>query len=293
MTNLLGDGAVLLRANLHGHTTGSDGRLSPQAYVDWYAARGYDALAITDHNVLTDPKTVDARGMLLLPGVEVTATGAEFGGQYHLVALGPLPEPLPPVTTAGPESGRLLRAAGAVVIVAHPHWSGLTGADLLGVEAATGVEIWNGGTVLDSAKGVALAAWDEALRRGRRIWGFATDDAHFRFPDGELGWVVLHAAERSVPAALAALRQGHFYGSAGPQLQAVRREGNTLTVACSPCTAIYCLGFAGRNQYRLGTPEAPLQEAAFALRGDEPWVRVQVTDAHGRAAWSQPFWLTA
>jgi hypothetical protein len=289
--NLLGDGPVRLRANLHGHTTRSDGRLAPQAYLDWYAAHSYDALAITDHNVYTDTSALEARAMLLLPGAEVTATGTEFGGQYHLLALGTLPESLPPVTTPGPEAARLLRAAGAVVVVAHPHWSGLTGSDLLAIDAADGVEIWNGGTVLDSAKGVALAAWDESLRRGRRLWGFATDDAHFRFPDGELGWVVLHAAERSVPAALEALRQGHFTCSAGPELRAVQRVGDTLTVTCSPCTAIYCLGFAGRNQYRLGAEEAPLQEAEFRLRGDEPWVRIEVRDNHGRSAWSQPCWL--
>jgi predicted metal-dependent phosphoesterase TrpH len=289
VVNLLGEGPVVLRANLHGHTTESDGRLAPQDYVDWYAGRGYDALAITDHNVRTDPSTLDSRGMLLIPGAEVTATGTEFGGQYHLVALGPLPEQLPSVTTPGPESARLLTAAGAVVVVAHPHWSGLTGADLLAVEAATGVEVWNGGTVLDSEKGVALALWDELLRRGRRLWGFATDDAHFRFLDGALGWVVLHATERSVAAALEALRQGHFYGSAGPEIQTVHIEGNTVTVACSPCAGIYCLGFAGRNQYRLADG-APLTEARFTLRGDEPWLRVQVTGSDGRSAWTQPWW---
>jgi len=293
VVNLLGDGPVRLRANLHGHTTGSDGRLAPQAYVDWYAERGYDAVAITDHNVLTDSSTLDARGMALIPGAEVTASGTEFGGQYHLVALGPLPHPLPAVTTAGPESARLLTAAGAVVIIAHPHWSGLTGADVLAVDAAAGVEVWNGGTVLDSEKGVALAVWDEVLRRDRRGFGFATDDAHFRFPDGGLGWVVLHAAERSVDAALKALRQGWFYCSAGPELTVAKVDGRSVTVACSPCAAVYCLGFAGRNQYRLGDGVTPLEGAEFTLRGDEPWVRIQVTDLKGRSAWTQPYWAPA
>jgi predicted metal-dependent phosphoesterase TrpH len=290
VVNLLGDGPVRLRANLHGHTTGSDGRLAPQAYIDWYAERHYDALAITDHNVVTDLEGLESRGMVLLPGVEVTASGTEFGGQYHLVSLGPLPPTLPAVTTPGPESARLLTAAGAVVIVAHPHWSGLTGADLLAMDAATGLEIWNGGTVLDSEKGVAVAAWDEALRRGRRLWGFATDDAHFRFPDGALGWVVLKATERTATAAVAALRQGHFYCSAGPELQAVNIDGRTVTVSCSPCAAIYCLGFAGRNQYRVWDQATPLVTSEFTLRGDEPWVRVQVTDRQGRSAWTQPIW---
>jgi predicted metal-dependent phosphoesterase TrpH len=287
---LLGEGSARLRVNLHGHTTGSDGRLTPQEYVDWYAARGYDALAITDHNVQTDLSGIDSRGLLLIPGAEVTATGAEFGGQYHLLALGALPGTLPPVTTPGPEAARQLAAAGAVVAVAHPHWSGLTGADLLAVEAATGVEVWNGGTVLDSEKGVAVAPWDELLRRGRRLWAFATDDAHFRFPDGALGWVVLHASERSVPAALAALRDGDFFASAGPDLHSLRMDGAALTVTCSPCTGIYCLGFAGRNQYRRWDGATPLTRAEFTLRGDEPWVRIQVTDRDGRSAWSQPFW---
>ena len=289
--NLLGDGTVRLRANLHGHTTGSDGRLAPQAYVDWYAERGYGALAITDHNVRTDPASLDARGMLLIPAAEVTAAGAEYGGQYHLVALGPLPEPLPPVTTPGPESARLLIAAGAVVVIAHPHWSGLTTRDLLAIESATGVEVWNGGTVMDSQKGIAVAPWDELARLGRRLCGFATDDAHFRIPDGATGWVVIHAAERSVDAAIAALREGHFYSSAGPALHEVTLDERTLRVRCSPCQGIYCLGFAGRNQYRWA-PECELLETAeFTLRGDEPWVRVQVADAQGRCAWTQPVWL--
>ena len=40
----------LLRGNLHAHTTFSDGVRSPQALVDEYESRGYDFLAITDHD---------------------------------------------------------------------------------------------------------------------------------------------------------------------------------------------------------------------------------------------------
>lgn len=39
----------LLRGNLHAHTTFSDGIRSPAALVAEYEARGYDFLAITDH----------------------------------------------------------------------------------------------------------------------------------------------------------------------------------------------------------------------------------------------------
>jgi predicted metal-dependent phosphoesterase TrpH len=39
----------LLRGNLHAHTTFSDGIRTPAALVEEYESRGYDFLAITDH----------------------------------------------------------------------------------------------------------------------------------------------------------------------------------------------------------------------------------------------------
>ena len=57
-----------LKGNLHAHTTESDGKRSPQAVVNDYAARGYDFLMISDHDKLTDPAKLDARGMTLIPG---------------------------------------------------------------------------------------------------------------------------------------------------------------------------------------------------------------------------------
>lgn len=40
----------LLRGNLHAHTTFSDGVRTPEALVAEYESRGYDFLAITDHD---------------------------------------------------------------------------------------------------------------------------------------------------------------------------------------------------------------------------------------------------
>ena len=43
------------KANLHTHTTKSDGGLAPQMAVDHYHQLGYNILAITDHNEVTYP----------------------------------------------------------------------------------------------------------------------------------------------------------------------------------------------------------------------------------------------
>jgi hypothetical protein len=69
----------LLRGNLHAHTTFSDGVRSPAALVAEYESRGYDFLAITDHEDhgnWVEPGYRDALdrlrpSLLLFRGIEV------------------------------------------------------------------------------------------------------------------------------------------------------------------------------------------------------------------------------
>jgi uncharacterized protein (TIGR02145 family) len=49
------------KANLHTHTTKSDGNLAPHTVVDEYHKRGYTVLAIADHNAVTYPWTEFSR----------------------------------------------------------------------------------------------------------------------------------------------------------------------------------------------------------------------------------------
>lgn len=87
------------KANLHAHTTCSDGTLSPAEVIDAYAAHGYDALAITDHDTFrnasgtgaaTWPWTAHGRdperlGMLAVRGTELTGDPA-IGSIPHLTS---------------------------------------------------------------------------------------------------------------------------------------------------------------------------------------------------------------
>jgi hypothetical protein len=66
-----------LKGNLHAHTTFSDGVLSPHRLVAEYEARGYDFLAITDHDDLVGPAYWSALSalaprLLLFHGVELS-----------------------------------------------------------------------------------------------------------------------------------------------------------------------------------------------------------------------------
>ena len=58
------------RANLHSHSTASDGHLSPDALKDLYRRQGYSILAITDHELPKSYSHMTESDFLLLTGYE-------------------------------------------------------------------------------------------------------------------------------------------------------------------------------------------------------------------------------
>ena len=303
------------RGALHCHTTESDGQPTPQQTVDWHAANDYNFLAITDHNRVTDPASLDPQGLCLIPATELTAAGGELGASYHLLGINvPPTTKLPPEHTLAPESVAFLRSVGATVFVAHPYWSGLTAADLLALYGddpqtrAAGMEVYNGAALLDRQKGDSLAAWDETLARGAQWWGIATDDTHWGTLDRGLGWVVVRAPAATPAAIATALDQGQFYASSGPELRQVQVLGEEdgalrIRVETSPCAAIYLLAHGesdcayNADVIARGEPGATITEATLSVSlpsestegGGRPWyVRVQATDWQRRSAWSNP-----
>src|SRR3990172_3475314 len=75
--------AIWLRGNLHTHTTVSDGSRPPGEVIADYERRGYDFLAVTDHDKFVPPHEYQKMtSMVLVPGVEVTARGP------HILQLG-------------------------------------------------------------------------------------------------------------------------------------------------------------------------------------------------------------
>jgi predicted metal-dependent phosphoesterase TrpH len=93
------DPPVPSRADFHAHTSSSDGLLEPSELVAAAAAAGIRILAVTDHDTLAGYRSLVAPaapplppGLLLIPGVEINATGPATAdlpdGELHLVGLG-------------------------------------------------------------------------------------------------------------------------------------------------------------------------------------------------------------
>ncbi len=277
-----------LRGNLHTHTTNSDGKVSLETAARWFADHGYDFLAITDHNRVT-PIPADGAPLILFSGAEITAH--RNGVDYHVLAIGVDGAPLP--YHADPQKTiKAINAAGGLAIIAHPYWHDHTLNDLLPLEGHAGIEIFNSGCWLELQKGHSLVHWDLLLRRGQRIWGFAADDSHWGYPDYGLGWVVVKAAAREPAAILAALRAGEFYCSMGPQIHDVALDERLVTVRCSPARAVYVTGDYNHCPNAIQARNGPsLTAVTVRLHPQQVYFRVEVVDAAGRSAWTQPVWV--
>ena len=82
-------GAPSARADLHTHSTASDGLLSPDELVGLASQRGLSAIAITDHDTVEgveEALTIPPSGLLVVPGVELSCSLDDV--DVHLLGYG-------------------------------------------------------------------------------------------------------------------------------------------------------------------------------------------------------------
>ncbi|MEO0751343.1 MAG: CehA/McbA family metallohydrolase [Pseudomonadota bacterium] len=290
------------RGNLHTHSDLSDGVLTPQEVCRRYRAEGYDFISLTDHMIghygypIADTRAFQGDGFMTIPGAELHSGAMQNGELWHILAVG-LPYDFEPAhapdfsAREDQESGAALaaraREAGAFVAIAHPEWSGLTTADARTIEAAHAVEVYNHGCAMGCDRPHGFYTLDQLLSEGRELTLCATDDAHFSEPDHFGGWVMVKAEENDPEALVAALKDGAYYASTGPEIHGVHWEEDAVVVESTAATAVIVQGHgsAARAEHGLSMT---CTRVAYDRVGRSPWMRVTVVDAAGRRAWSQP-----
>jgi predicted metal-dependent phosphoesterase TrpH len=274
------------KGNIHCHSTRSDGGLPPEKVAEFYRTRGYDFLALTDHGVYSDQNVLGDDGILALPGEELSSP--------HMVALG-VNRPIDDNLDFRGQIDAILRRGG-LPILSHPVWMGLRVEEVARHSRLAGIEIYNFICEQLNGKGYSLNMWDELLGRGHRLWGFAVDDAHLSdaHPGGNAGWIVVRAPELSVEAILQSIRNGCFYSSTGPTIEAIELVGEAsdqLQVRCSPCASIIFVGAAHYGK-RFSAPDGQtITEATYEFHPRMKYCRVECRAADGTTAWSNPAFL--
>jgi len=297
-------GTRCFRGNLHGHSTHSDGREATAEVVRLYREAGYDFTCLSDH-LWTDPRfaattvndsaAFDSDDFITIPSAELHCRGKLYDqdGLWHLVANGlPLDFAVASETETAQELVKRAVDAGAFVTIAHPEWYALTTAEALSLAeaGAHGVEVYNHSCAIEAARGGGIATLDQLANEGFRMHLTATDDSHRIPEDGFGGWVMVAADRLAGDAIISALKAGAFYASCGPDFTSITRDGDRLHVTTSPVSRIVLAASGHRARWEHGSG---LTSASFELDGlDADHVRLTITDADGRDAWSNLFWQT-
>lgn len=295
----LNDKQRFYRGNLHGHSTHSDGLLSPRAVIDCYARLGYDFTSLSDHLWIDDgfaagevfnPNNFNSKKFIVLPSAELHCHGKRFDqdGLWHVVANGlPIDFGCPSVSETVPDLIARALASGAFVSLAHPEWYSMTNDEAMQVAAANAVEIYNHSCVMSSSRGSGITIADYLLNEGKRISFTATDDSHFGLPDWGGGWVMVAAEELSQNALVAALKAGHHYASTGADFTDLQIKDEVLTVRTTPVDNIVV---SGEGHLALASHGKNITAAKFDLSEfRSEWFRVTIRSSAGQMAWSNPY----
>jgi hypothetical protein len=278
------------KANLHTHTTVSDGKISPSQRVEQYRRAGYDVLALTDHHATNDILGLSDRRMLVVSGIELHPPCRLEKTSHHFVVLG-VPHGFQVRKGAGAnECIEQARKAGGVVILAHPFWTGLQFTAIKGLRGLSAVEVYNT-TCAGCGRPCSENEWAYMLDHGLRLPAVGVDDAHCAEGRDVFGsWTWLKMPARTVSNVLKAVRTGCCYASCGPVIHDFRVSGGKLRLRCSPAQAIHFSSGPGTGACRLAEGDDLVRH--FSINVPKwSYVRAVVTDARGRKAWTNPIWL--
>ena len=275
-----------LRGNLHTHTSPASAcSAMPLAQVlELYAQAGYDFLAISDHLVYT-PATHPR--LTLISGMEWNSPKQEHTGIYGKQVVS---NPALPAFTSQTELIAALAGTDELLILNHPNWQyrpHYHREELLQAGDYDGVEIFNGVVKRLEGSEYATDKWDYLLAMGKRVLGFASDDAHI-VSDIGLGWIMVRAAGNSAGEIFAAIKAGNFYCSSGVQISDIFRNDRCIELETENAQEIQVLGEGGRLIQT--TRDSRLTFDLAAAQGSS-YVRFTAYGPGAAMAWTQPFFL--
>ena len=326
MKILLDSNKPFYKANLHCHSTYSDGVHTVEEVKQAYKERGYSIVAFTDHEHLVDNSRLNDENFLTLTAFELgfksQPRASSAGNPYmrvthfNVYALDPHNDVTPcyssiydyygseelranikrdgeydrKQTTEGiNEVIRAVKEKGFIVCYNHPTWSLENASHYLGYEGLFAVEIYNSGCV-GNGRCDDEGAFDDILRSGKKVYCIAADDMH-SLKHGFGGWVCINADKLDYNTVMDALQKGDFYASAGPQIFSLVQENDTVKIRTSPCRQIAIITAGRRSGVKRAENGELLTEAEFALKETDGYFRLRVTDENGYNAYTQAYFL--
>lgn len=221
MIELISPNKKQYKANLHCHSVLSDGCRTPNELKEMYRSRGYDILAITDHERPVEHQALSEKDFMMLTGYECYIRPNPEGKydayqeEIHLNLFAKDPknvkmicfndhysrylkrdhalEGLERVGSEKPREAtteyvneyiRTAKEYGYIVAYNHPYWSMEDEAKILSYEGLFSVEMCNYSSWLINRLEYNGALYDKMLCNGKHIFCHGSDDNHNNFPEG-------------------------------------------------------------------------------------------------------------
>ena len=268
---LLPEKGKFYKANLHMHTTISDGRETPETVKAAYMKAGYSVVAFTDHEVLLSHEDLTDENFVAITSFEKTVNSPSEINRHpflktahmNFYALDPKNISCPvlnPATAWG--NGKLhiteemkkfsyeatysteglndiikkATDAGFLVTLNHPAWSMQNHDDYTGLKNLWGIEVYNTGSVHEGYM-ETIQPFEDLLREGNRLFPIAADDAHW---NGDFfgGYVMIKSEKLDYASIMNALKNGDFYATSGPEIREMYIEDGKLVVECSGARSV-------------------------------------------------------
>lgn len=214
---LLPKEGTFYKANLHSHSTVSDGRWTPEEIKERYMAKGYSVVAYTDHGLMVHHSELTDENFVALTGVEygvnnlnLSRPGLAYKARKNcdicMIALEPdnffqpcwdkdriVPEQYRDRALVDPNRTDYKmqyapdvinamidegRKQGFFVTYNHPTWSSEVYTDYMRYENMHAMEICNYGSVCVGHDEHNSKIYQDMLRGGKRLFCVATDDNH-------------------------------------------------------------------------------------------------------------------
>lgn len=328
---LLPQTGSFFKANLHCHTTMSDGTLTPEEIKKIYQANGYSIVAYTDHELLFPQNHLTDDTFLALNGLEhdVNDMTEPVITKRHVchfccIALEPdnyltpfpdksrfFPGNLANLHLAAPAPGtenvkksytpefisqfmKDVKSFGFFITYNHPNWSLETPQVFCQYQGMDAMEIANNACITMGFEDYNPKAYDALLQSGHRIFCVADDDNHNkpeRNCDSFGAWTMIKADRLEYRTITSALQNGHFYASQGPEIYELWVEDQTVHITCSEAVSIHFTTAQRHRQRTLAPKGSTITEASFLLNPDDVYVRVTVTDCKGKNANTNAYFL--
>jgi len=304
---LIPENGTFYKANLHSHSTVSDGRWTPEEVKRRYMEQGYSVVAYTDHNRFVIHNELTDDNFVALNGLEIGAINGPNKRFYKncdfgLIAL--TPDIVERPHWKNPDGISLMyfdsdfvnavladsRKLGYFVILNHPTWSLLEYTDYIRYSGMHAMEIYNHSSKVGGYDEHNAKIYNDMLRAGKRLYCIAADDNHCKpdKPDYFGGFTMIKAEKLEYRHITDALLRGDFYASEGPLINGLWYEDGKVYVRTSPVKEI-TITKSNRNCALAEQAGKMITEASFPIEETDGYFFITAIAEDGKKAYTNAY----